>query len=379
MNTIAIVGLGAIDTLGNSPESCANKYNQSEYNPPEDCVFSVPEEFITLKSGSNSIYAKLDKINRLGLHAVTQAIESVGMKLPANTATVFTTATDGLSNLIDLYEDRKARPKKLFTNAREFLHGYIPKIYGFRGPATGLQAFCASSLYNLHYASHLLDDYEFVVVGAADDPSHYLNVRYFKALGTIGTKCAPFDKDRDGIFLGEGAACAVVCAPETAAKYNLTVHATVPVISLSNDGDTGTFTGPGDGAKTCMEKVAEHADLNSIAFIKAHATGTPEGDISEANYIEEIFGDIPMISYKSKIGHTVGTCGLLEMIYSIMNISKGLIPANYNVDNPITPNAVLETLTTNRDSFVVNALGMGGKNASALVNVYDSNREQWPS
>lgn len=369
MNTIAIVGLGAIDSLGNSPESCANKYNLPEYNAPDDVVFKVPDEFITLKSGFNSIYAKLDKINRLGLHAVTQAIEDVGIELPQNTATVFTTATDGLSNLIDLYEDRKARPKKLFTNAREFLHGYIPKIYGFRGPATGLQAFCASSLYNLHYAAHLLDDHDFVVVGAADDPSHYLNVRYFKALGTIGTRCAPFDRDRDGIFLGEGAACAVICPPEIAALYKLKVYAYVPIISLSNDGDTGTFTGPGLGAKTCMQKVAEYCDIDDIAFVKAHATGTPEGDIVEANHIEEVFGNIPMMSYKSKIGHTVGTCGLLEMIYSIINLSNFKVPCNYNMPNPITPNAVTEIETTNKDHFVINALGMGGKNASALVKV----------
>lgn len=370
MNTIAIVGLGAIDTLGNSPESCADKYNQAEYISPDNYVFSVPEDYITLKGGSNSIYAKLDKINRLGLHAVIQAIEDVGMALPENTATVFTTATDGLSNLIDLYEDRKARPKKLFTNAREFLHGYIPKLYDFRGPATGLQAFCASSLYNLHYAAHLLDDYDFVVVGAADDPSHYLNVRYFKALGTLGTKCAPFDEERDGIILGEGAACAVICPPEIAALHKLKVYAYIPIISLSNDGDTGTFTGPGSGAKECMKKVSAYCDKRDIAFIKAHATGTPEGDASEVRYIEEVFGNIPMMSYKSKIGHTVGTCGLLEMIYSIININKGILPASYNVSNPISPNVILETATTNKDYFVVNALGMGGKNASALVQVY---------
>lgn len=369
MSTIAIVGMGCIDTLGNSPESCASKYNEPDYVEPTSETFNVPEEYITLRAGPPSTYAKLDKINRLGLHAVVQAIKSVGKELPANTATVFTTATDGLSNLIDLYEDRKVAPKKLFTNAREFLHGYIPKIYGFNGPATGLQAFCASGLYNLHYASYLLEDNEFVVVGAADDPSHPLNVRYFKALGTLGTKCAPFDESRDGIKLGEGAACLVVTTLERARLHGLTPYAIVEDIVVTNDGNTGTFTGPGDGAKRAMSKLQLKHQYDPVAFIKAHATGTPEGDPNEVNAIISTFGTVPMMSYKSKIGHTVGTCGLLEMIYSIINLRQGIVPQNFNLTNPITPLALTEPMKTTKRAFVCNALGMGGKNASAFVRV----------
>lgn len=118
-----------------------------------------------------------------------------------------------------------------------------------------------------------------------------------------------------------------------------------------------------------MSKLPYGKYIEDLAFVKAHGTSTPIGDPHEVDQIKELLPFLPIVSYKSMIGHTIGTSGLLEMLHSIAHLKAGVIPANRNLSNPIDKMCIMEHRETRNKFFINNAFGFGGKCASALVEV----------
>ena len=366
MKKAYIVAMSSMDVIGSCAAESTSNFNAGLGPHAIDGMFHMDSmQLVKPDIVPTAFWSHWERINQIGAIVVDKLLD--GITLPEDTAVVFSTQTDGLGNLVAMQEGQKIPPRRLLSNGRDFLVGYISKLYGLKGPATSLAAACATGLYNLDYGMRLLDDREFVIVGTSDSGTNFLSMDYFRRLGAIGTDSKPFDKSRDGFIMGEGGAAIVICREETLEKHNLTPIAVIHDVQLTNDGDTGSLTNPGDGGLRAMKQL--NANRDDLAFVKAHGTSTPIGDPNEVDQIVELYGDVPIVSFKSLLGHTIGTSGLLEMIHAIMHINKGKVPANQKLTDSINPNCITESQETDKKVFVNNAFGFGGKCASALVEV----------
>ena len=378
-----IVAMSSLDVLGNTPGRSAIMFRGSPAPEAIDGKFEIDntDDFMFSRPAlvPQSLWKNFERINQIGAATISNLFADYMWKqyttvdhskeFPKESAIVFSAQTDGLANFERLHNGTRIPPKQLLSNGRDFLVGFISKMYGLNGPSTGLAAACATGLYNLEYGMRLIDEHDFVIVGATDAGTSHLSMEYFRTLGAIGTHSAPFDKDRDGFVMGEGAAAVIICNSETVEKYGLNTIAIVHDVQLTNDGDSGSLTNPGDGGYRAMKNLPY--DTDTLAFIKAHGTSTPMGDPHEVDQINELFPELPIVSYKSMIGHTIGASGLIEMLHSISHLKSGVIPANRNINTLYqeNPNIITESIETDKRFFINNAFGFGGKCASALVEV----------
>jgi len=380
MSRVAITGIGLVDTLGNNPDLCFDNYlNKENYPEPykyEDTILSHLKCFysdydLLVPDGiKNSIYASLHKVNKLGLHSVEQALD--GIPKSSNVAVVYSTPTAAGETNCPFYEfcshgGKRLRPRQIIQAHKDFLVGLIPQIYDFHGITTSMYAACSTSLYNLDYAVRILDDYDYVVVGGSDVGTELSELAWFNEIGAIGTHSAPYDQDRDGFIMGEGGGCLILEKEEDAIKRGATIYGYIHSIGMGNDGSAGSATAPdlnSSGIKRAMKNTI--FDASQIAFVNSHGTSTPIGDELEYNAIREVVGDVPVVSFKSKIGHTMGASGVIELIYTLKALNLGVVPQNHNIKNSVcdVPTKVGET---NKKFALKNSLGFGGKNVSVLV------------
>jgi 3-oxoacyl-[acyl-carrier-protein] synthase II len=342
-----IVAMSSIDVLGNSPGVSAIRFRSGESNIDDHSNGMVEIDNDRLERPDkipHGIWKSWEKINKIGAVVVDNLISKLPLELPESTAVIFSTQTDGLSNFEGLHNGDRLPPKRVLSNGRDFLVGYINKLYGFNAVSTSMAAACATGLYNLEYGMRLLDEHEFVIVGSADAGTSKLSMDYFRTLNAIGTKSTPFDKDRDGFVMGEGGAAVVICSKSTIIKYGLTPEAVVHDVQLTNDGLSGSLTDP-------------------------HGTSTPKGDPHEIEQIANLVPWLPIVSFKSMLGHTIGTSGLLEMLHAIIHIKSGVVPANRNLESSIDNRCIVDHMETEKKFFINNAFGFGGKCASAFVEV----------
>lgn len=367
-----IVAMSSIDVLGNSPGVSAIRFRSGESNIDDHSNGMVEIDDDRLERPSkipHGIWKSWEKINKIGAVVVDNLINKLPIELPESTAVIFSTQTDGLSNFEGLHNGDRLPPRRVLSNGRDFLVGYINKLYGFNAVSTSMAAACATGLYNLEYGMRLLDEHEFVIVGSADAGTSKLSMDYFRTLNAIGTKSTPFDKDRDGFVMGEGGAAVVICSKSTINKYGLTPEAVVHDVQLTNDGLSGSLTDPGDGGYRAMKALPYKRYADQIAFVKAHGTSTPKGDSHEIEQIANLVPWLPIVSFKSMLGHTIGTSGLLEMLHAIIHIKSGVVPANRNLESSIDDRCIVDHMETEKKFFINNAFGFGGKCASAFVEV----------
>jgi len=382
---VAITGMGIVDTLGNNPELCFDNYMNKEHYPEpsrhQDSIvshlkcFHADHELEKPENIKSSQYASLHKINKLGLHSVEQALK--GLPKSSNVAVVYSTTTAGGETDI-LFHDycsrggKKLRPRQLVQGIKDFLVGLIPQIYDFNGINTSMYAACSTALYNLHYAMCIVDDYDYVLVGGADVGTELSGLVWFNELGAIGTHSAPYDKNRDGFIMGEGAGCIILESEEKAKSRGAKIYGYVHAVGMGNDGSNGSATAPdinGSGIKRAMRQATKDFDIDAITFVNAHGTSTPIGDELEYHAIQDVLGDVDVVSFKSKIGHTMGASGVIELIYTLQAMKNGVIPPNHNIESL---DASLTNIPTQPKSDIgafalKNSLAFGGKNVSVLV------------
>jgi 3-oxoacyl-(acyl-carrier-protein) synthase len=170
----------------------------------------------------------------------------------------------------------------------------------------------------------------------------------------------PFDKNRDGFIMGEGAGCIILQSREKAEAMGSKIYARIT--GVANASDALDPTSPsGTGARACLEKL----NLEGVDSINSHGTSTPLGDISEYNVVRE-FTDAPIYSNKGKIGHTFAAAGVLETIYSVLSIQNGVIPHTAGCKDT-DMDVVMENIETDVKKVLVNSFGFGGKCCSIIV------------
>ncbi|MEK7820165.1 MAG: beta-ketoacyl-ACP synthase II, partial [Pseudomonadota bacterium] len=229
-----------------------------------------------------------------------------------------------------------------------------------------------------------------MVAGGAEAAVCRLGVAGFCAARALATAfndtpqkaSRPWDKDRDGFVMGDGAGIVVLEEIEHAKKRGAKIYAEIVGYGLSGDAHHITAPAPdGDGAQRCMKMALKRAQMNpeDIDYVNAHGTSTPLGDQIELNAVKRVFGDaaykISMSSTKSAIGHLLGAAGAVEAIYSIMAIQNGVVPPTLNLDNPsdgcdidLVPHQPKERRVR---AALSNSFGFGGTNASLIFKAFN--------
>ena len=264
--------------------------------------------------------------------------------------------------------------------------GYVSIRFGLKGPNHSVVTACSTGAHAIGDAARLvaLGDAEVMVAGGAESAVNRIGIAGFAACRALSTSyndrpteaSRPYDRDRDGFVMGEGAGCVVVESLEHAKARGARVHAEVVGYGLS--GDAHHITAPsedGDGAFRCMTMALKRAGISAsdIDYVNAHGTSTMADGI-ELGAVERVVGDaasrVSMSSTKSSIGHLLGAAGAVEAIFSILAIRDGIAPPTLNLRNPSVETRLdLVPLTARKREINValsNSFGFGGTNASVV-------------
>ena len=265
--------------------------------------------------------------------------------------------------------------------------GYVSIEHGLKGPNHAVVTACSTGTHAIGDAARLiaLDDADVMVAGGAESPVNRLSLAGFAASRALSTDfndeptraSRPYDKDRDGFVMGEGAGIVVLESLEHAKARGARIYAEVVGYGLS--GDAYHITAPsedGDGAFRCMSAAIKRAGITpgDIDYVNAHGTSTM-ADTIELAAVERVVGNaastISMSSTKSCIGHLLGAAGAVEAIFSILAIRDGVAPPTINLDNPSmeTPIDLVPHKARARkiDTVLTNSFGFGGTNASLIL------------
>jgi 3-oxoacyl-[acyl-carrier-protein] synthase II len=269
------------------------------------------------------------------------------------------------------------------------ISGHVAIRYGFRGPNHAVVTACSTGTHAIGDATRLiaLDDADVMVAGGAEAAVCRLGMAGFAASRALSVHfndtpekaSRPWDEDRDGFVMGEGAGVVVLEELEHAKKRGARIYAEVIGYGMSGDAHHITAPAPdGRGAIRAMSAALKSAKLDpsEIDYINAHGTSTPLGDMIELDAVVKLFGahagKLSMSSTKSAIGHLLGAAGAVEAIFSIRAINDNLVPPTLNLDNP-SPGSDAVDLVPHRakerrvDVALSNSFGFGGTNASLVL------------
>ncbi|MGU3359418.1 beta-ketoacyl-ACP synthase II [Methylobacterium sp. M6A4_1b] len=270
--------------------------------------------------------------------------------------------------------------------------GQISIAHGLKGPNHAVVTACSTGAHAIGDAARLIQfgDADVMVAGGAESPVNRLALAGFAACRALSTgfndaptkASRPYDRDRDGFVMGEGAGVVVLEEYEHAKARGAKIYAEVIGYGLTGDAYHITSPAPdGDGAFRCMSAAVKRAGIQAsdLDYINAHGTSTPMGDELELKAVERLLGDhaarASMSSTKSSIGHLLGAAGSVEAIFSILTIRDGILPPTLNLDNPSVETAIdlvpHEAKRKRVDTVLSNSFGFGGTNASLVMRRVD--------
>src|SRR4051812_31274464 len=310
------------------------------------------------------------------------------------TGTMIGSGIGGLSGIADTAlllkagGPRKVSPFLLPGRLINLASGYVSIAHGLKGPNHAVVTACSTGAHAIGDASRLiaLGDADVMVAGGTESPICRLAIAGFGAARALSTgfndtpekASRPYDKDRDGFVMAEGAGVLVLEEYEHAKKRGARIHA--EIIGYGMSGDAYHITSPapdGNGAFRSMTAAIKRAGIavSDLDYINAHGTSTPLGDELELHAVERLLGNaaskVSMSSTKSSTGHLLGAAGAIEAIFSILAIRDNIAPPTINLDNPSvqTPIDLVPRKPRQREINVAlsNSFGFGGTNASLVV------------
>jgi 3-oxoacyl-[acyl-carrier-protein] synthase II len=350
-------------------------------------------EFIPIKDQK-----KMDRFIHLALVAATEAVEDSGW-LPEDeegqeaTGVMIGSGIGGLQTIyeasIQVHEGKVKRLSPFFIPSAliNLASGHLSIKYRFKGPNHSAVTACATGVHAIGDAARLikLGDAEVMVAGGAEAPVCALGIGGFCASRALSTDfndtpqkaSRPWDRNRDGFVMGEGAGVLVLEELEHARARGARIYGEVVGYGLS--GDAHHITAPADGhegAFRAMRAAFKDGGLtpDDVQYVNAHGTSTPLGDDLELQAVERFFGDaasrIAMSSTKSATGHLLGAAGAVESIFSLLAIRDGVAPPTLNLDEPSRESVIDRVAHTAQerriDCALSNSFGFGGTNASVI-------------
>ena len=341
---------------------------------------------------------KVDDFIIYAMCAARQAIDDSGWKPTSDedqaaTGTMIGSGIGGIEGIAEtaivLHEKGPRRVSPFFIPGRliNLASGYVSIEFGLKGPNHAVVTACSTGAHAIGDAGRLiaLGDADVMVAGGTESPVNRLSLAGFSALRALSTSfndeptraSRPYDKDRDGFVMGEGAGVVVLEEYEHAKRRGAKIYAELVGYGLSGDAYHITAPAPdGDGAFRCMTAALRRANVSpaEVDYINAHGTSTPLGDEIELSAVHKLVGNaagrIAMSSTKSSIGHLLGAAGAVEAIFSVLAIRDRVAPPTINLDNPSveTPIDLVPHQARERDIDVVlsNSFGFGGTNASLV-------------
>ena len=342
---------------------------------------------------------KVDPFIVYAMTAATQALQDAAWKPQTAdeqnaTGVLIGSGIGGIGGIYDasitLYEKGPRRVSPFFIPGRiiNLASGYVSIEHGLKGPNHAVVTACSTGAHAIGDAARLIayGDAEVMLAGGTESPINRLSLAGFAACRALSTNfnddptraSRPYDRDRDGFVMGEGAGVVVLEEHAHAKARGARIYAEVIGYGLSGDAYHITAPTPdGDGAYRCMSMAMKRAGIQpgEIDYINAHGTSTPLGDEIELGAVERMLGNAAsktsMSSTKSSTGHLLGAAGAIEAIFSILAIRDNIVPPTINLDNPSVETAIdLVPHTARKREINValsNSLGFGGTNASVIV------------
>ena len=339
---------------------------------------------------------KMDPFIHYGIAAGVQAIEDSGLDLDKeDTNRIGVAIGSGIGGLpgiekgTELFHSggpRRISPFYVPSNIINMISGHLSIMYGFKGPNFSIVTACTTGTHNIGDAARLIEygDADVMVAGGAEMATSRTGLAGFAAARALSTRndepesaSRPWDKDRDGFVLSDGAGVMVLEEYEFAKKRGAKIYA--ELIGYGMSADAFHMTAPsenGQGAASCMENALRNGKItsNDIQYINAHGTSTPAGDIAETIAVKTVFEGnakkIAISSTKSMIGHLLGAAGGVEAIFSVLAIRDQIAPPTINLENQdpecdldYVPNVAREMKI---ETTLSNSFGFGGTNGSLI-------------
>lgn len=415
MRRVVVTGLGMVSPLGCGVDVNWRRLIAGEHGFKRIDTFEASDlpcqiaGVVPRGDGSNGTFdadawldpkeqRKVDDFIVYGVSAATQALADAGWKADTPekqnaTGVLIGSGIGGLGGIyetsVTLKEKGPRRVSPFFISGRiiNLASGYVSIMHGLKGPNHAVVTACSTGAHAIGDAGRLiaLGEAEVMVAGGAESPVNRIGVAGFAACRALSTgfndrpeaASRPYDRDRDGFVMGEGAGCVVLESYEHAKERGAKIYAELVGYGMSGDAYHITAPSPdGDGAYRCMEAALKRAGLrvSDVDYVNAHGTSTPLGDEIELNAVQRLIGNeepkLSMSSTKSAIGHLLGAAGAVEAIYSILALGHGVAPPTRNLDNPSVDTAIdlvpHEARERKIDVVLSNSFGFGGTNASLV-------------
>jgi 3-oxoacyl-[acyl-carrier-protein] synthase II len=404
---VVITGMGIISPVGNSlDEAWANivagksgvgmvtHFDVTNY--PTRIAAEVknfdPATYITPKD-----IKKMDPFVHYGIAASVQALKDSGIEVTeANAARIGAAVGAGIggltniekahSTIIENHSPKRVSPFFVPSSIINMISGHLSIMYGLKGPNFAVVTACTTANHNIGIAMRTIQygDADVMVAGGAEMATTPLGLGGFCAARALSERndapekaSRPWDKDRDGFVLGEGAGVLVLEEYEHAKKRGAKIYG--ELIGFGMSGDAYHMTSPpedGEGARQCMANSLQDAGLSpdKIDYINAHGTSTPVGDKGETIAIKRAFGDhakkVAVSSTKSMTGHLLGAAGGVEAVFSLLAMRDQVAPPTINLDTP-DPECDLDYVPHKArkmkiDVVLSNSFGFGGTNGTLV-------------
>ncbi len=406
MRRVAVTGIGAITPLGIGREESWKPLIEGKSGIAEVTRFDASDfpSRITgeVKGFEPSDYMekkdvkKMDTFIHYAIAATQMAMEDSGLEITEENAervgVMVGAGMGGLPAIEKFYDaylnggPRKISPFFIPMTIINMASGHISIIYGAKGPNSSVVTACATGTHAIGDAFKIIQrgEADAMIAGGTESvicPLAFGGFGSAKALSTRNDEpekaSRPFDSERDGFVIGEGAGILVLEEMDSAKARSAHIYG--EVIGYGMSGDAYHMTSPsvgGEGAARCMSLSLKDAGINpsEVDYVNAHGTSTPAGDIGETLAIKKVFGEgakkVAVSSTKSMIGHLLGAAGAVEAIFSLMAIDRGVIPPTINLENP-DPECDLDYVpnTARKTSVNVamsNSFGFGGTNATLV-------------
>lgn len=404
---VVVTGLGMLSPVGNTVESTWNAIlagqsgicliDHFDTSAHATRFAGTVKEFNCDDLISRKEARKMDLFIQYGIVAGIQAVKDSGLEINAENATRIGSAIGSGIGGLGLIEEnhgalvrggpRKISPFFVPSTIVNMVAGHLSIMLGLRGPSISIATACTSGVHNIGHAARIIayGDADVMLAGGAEKASTPLGVGGFGAARALSTRndapeaaSRPWDRDRDGFVLGDGAGILVLEEYEHAKARGAKIYAEIVGFGMSSD--AYHMTSPpedGAGAALAMANALQDAGLapEQVRYINAHGTSTPAGDKAEAQAVESIYGAassrVMVSSTKSMIGHLLGAAGAVESIFTILALRDQAIPPTINLDNPddgcdldFVPHESRQV--SGMEYALCNSFGFGGTNGSVI-------------